>query len=83
MGEQEVTAFLNHLATKANVSASTQNQALSAILFLYKYVLKDELDWLEGLVRPSARSIYPWFSPERRLMPYWTRCGGPQTSWPH
>ena len=47
MGEQEVTAFLNHLATKANVSASTQNQALSAILFLYKYVLKDELDWLE------------------------------------
>ena len=57
MGEQEVTAFLNHLATKANVSASTQNQALSAILFLYKYVLKDELDWLEGLVR-AKRSLH-------------------------
>ncbi len=57
MGEQEVTAFLNHLATKANVSASTQNQALSAILFLYKYVLKDELDWLEGVVR-AKRSLH-------------------------
>jgi len=51
MSNEEVTAFLNHLATKANVSASTQNQALSAILFLYRHVLEVELEWLDGIVR--------------------------------
>ena len=49
MGEPEVTAFLNHLARERNVAASTQNQALSAILFLYKEVLARPLGWLEGL----------------------------------
>ena len=39
MGAAEVTAFLNHLAVVGNVAASTQNQALSALLFLYKSVL--------------------------------------------
>ena len=39
MGETEVSAFLTHLATVRNVAASTQNQALSALLFLYKQVL--------------------------------------------
>ena len=39
MGEQEITQFLSHLAIKQNVSASTQNQALCAIVFLYKHVL--------------------------------------------
>jgi len=40
MGSAEITAFLNHLATKEKVAASTQNQALSALLFLYREVLK-------------------------------------------
>ena len=44
MGEEEVTRFLSYLATERNVSASTQNQALNAILFLYREVLKMELD---------------------------------------
>ena len=39
MGEAEVTAFLNHLSRERKVAASTQNQALSAILFLYRDVL--------------------------------------------
>ena len=39
MGETEITAFLSHLAVKKRVAASTQNQALSALLFLYKEVL--------------------------------------------
>jgi len=43
LGEAEVNQFLTHLAVKENVAASTQNQALSAILFLYKHVLKQEL----------------------------------------
>jgi site-specific recombinase XerD len=51
MGETEVKAFLTHLACKEKVAASTQNQALSALLFLYKEVLKQELGWLEGVKR--------------------------------
>lgn len=53
MGEAEVTAFLGSLATVGNVSASTQNQALAALLFLYKEVLGIELAWLENI--PRAR----------------------------
>lgn len=43
MSEPEIGAFLTHLATKENVAASTQNQAFSAILFLYRHVLQKEL----------------------------------------
>lgn len=51
MGAAEVTAFLNWLATERNVAAATQNQALSALLFLYQKVLGLELPWLDGLAR--------------------------------
>ena len=44
MGAAEIQAFLTYLATDRNVAASTQNQALSAILFLYREVLKKELE---------------------------------------
>ncbi len=44
MGKPEVTAFLTHLAVQRNVASSTQNQALSAILFLYREVLELELE---------------------------------------
>ncbi len=44
MGAQEIQAFLVHLATQRNVSASTQNQALSALLFLYREVLHKEIE---------------------------------------
>jgi len=56
LGEPAVTAFLNYLATDRNVAASTQNQALSALLFLYKEALGSELDWLDGLVRANVPS---------------------------
>jgi len=49
MGEAEVTAFLNHLSRERRVAASTQNQALSAIVFLYKEALGRPLGWLDGL----------------------------------
>ena len=49
MGEAEVTAFLNHLARERKVTSSTQNQALSAIVFLYREALGRPLGWLEGL----------------------------------
>jgi len=51
MGEPEVTKFLSHLAVNRRVSASTQNQALAAILFLYRDVLGQGLDWLDDIVR--------------------------------
>ena len=47
MGEPEVSGFLTHLATVGKVSASTQNQALAAILFLYSRVLNIELPWMK------------------------------------
>jgi integron integrase len=51
MAEAEVTSFLTHLARDGNVAASTQNQALSALLFLYKEVLKQEIGWLDTVER--------------------------------
>jgi len=49
LGAGEVTAFLNHLAAERHVAAATQNQALAALLFLYKEVLVQPLPWLEGI----------------------------------
>ena len=51
MGSAELRAFLTHLAVEENVSASTQNQALSALLFLYRYVLKKEIGNLGEIIR--------------------------------
>jgi integron integrase len=51
MGAPEIEAFLTHLAVNRNVAAATQNQALAALLFLYKEVMKVDLPWLEGIVR--------------------------------
>lgn len=71
MGEQEITAFLTHLAVDKNVAASTQNQALSAILFLYKAVIGQDLGWLDNVVRAKRSVRVPEvLSPEqvRRLL---------------
>ena len=59
MGAAEVTAFLNHLANARRVAASTQNQALAALLFLYKEVLEIELPWLDGMVRAKTPKRLP------------------------
>jgi len=55
MGATEIEAFLSHLAVERSVSASTQNQAKSALLFLYKEVLQIELPWLDNVV--SAKKL--------------------------
>jgi integron integrase len=57
MGGAEIEAFLTHLAVKENIAASTQNQALNAIIFLYKEVLRQELDLNLNAVR-AKRSHY-------------------------
>ena len=71
LGAPEVTAFLNHLARERNVAAATQNQALSALLFLYKEVLEQPLSWLDDLERAKAPARLPTvLSPQqvRRLL---------------
>ena len=59
MGEAEVVAFLSSLAVHGHVAASTQNQALSALVFLYGDVLNLKLDWLHGLVRAKRPERLP------------------------
>jgi len=59
LGAPEVEAFLTYLAVDRNVTASTQNQALAAILFLYKEVLDIELPWLDGITRAKKPSRLP------------------------
>ena len=59
MGGPQVEAFLSHLATDTRVAASTQNQALSALLFLYREVLQVDLPWLDGVVRAKRPKHVP------------------------
>ena len=59
LGEAEVTAFLNHLAAERKVAGATQNQALSALLFLYREVLGMELGGLQGIERPTRPPRMP------------------------
>ena len=59
MAEEEVAQFLTHLARDLNVAASTQNQALSTVLFLYKEVLKQEIGWLEKVERAKKPAKLP------------------------
>ncbi len=59
MGSAEVEAFLTYLASERNVSASTHRQALSAILFLYKEVLRIELPWMQDIGRPRTQQRLP------------------------
>ena len=59
MGVRELEAFLTMLATERKVSASTHNQALSALLFLYREVLDIELPWLENINRPTSPKRIP------------------------
>lgn len=59
MAETEVSEFLTHLAREGRVAASTQNQALSALLFLYKEVLKQEIGWLNNVERAKRPARLP------------------------
>ncbi len=59
LGVGDVERFLSMLAEERHVSASTQNQALSALLFLYREVLREPLPWLEGVVRSKVPHRLP------------------------
>ena len=59
MGASEVQAFLSDLAVEGRVSASTQNQALSALLFLYRHVLAVDLPWMDQVIRAKRPRCIP------------------------
>lgn len=59
MSSREIEQFLNHLAVQKHVAASTQNQALSALVFLYREVLKKDFDWLANLERAKKPARLP------------------------
>jgi integron integrase len=65
MGEKEISQFLTHLAVEKNVAASTQNQAFSALLFLYQQVLDRKLDFIDDVQRVKRPAKVPVvFTPE-------------------
>ncbi len=59
LGKDEIRVFLNYLAVERNVSASTQNQALQGILFLYKQILHKDVGWIDDIKRPSTPKHIP------------------------
>jgi len=59
MGAEQINEFLTHLAVERNVSASTQNQALCALLFLYRDVLREEVPWMTDLIRVKRSRRIP------------------------
>ncbi len=68
MGATEVEAFLTHLAVEGEVAASTQNQALSALLFLYREVLQQDLPWMSQVVRAKRPARLPVVLTEREVL---------------
>ena len=71
MGEQEIAQFLSSLASDAHVSASTQNQALNALLFLYKEVLEKKIGLIQGVVcanRPKRLLVVLTFEEVKRIL---------------
>jgi integron integrase len=67
MAGKEIERFLTHLAVERRVSASTQNQALSALLFLYKNVMQVELPWLDDVVRARRPTRIPVVLSQREV----------------
>jgi hypothetical protein len=82
MGEDEITRFLSALAVRGQVSASTQNQALWALLLLYRHVLGQNVGWLEDVVRakrPHRLQVVLTGPESKRCSVLWMGSTG---SWP-
>ena len=76
LGSEDIERFLSHLAVERQVAASTQNQAKSALLFLYREVLDVELPWLDGVVRAKTPSRLPVVLTEQEVMSVLRRLRG-------
>lgn len=79
MGAAEVEAFLTHLAVERKVSASTQNQAKAALLFLYREVLQVDLPWLVEVVAAKVGRLLPVVLMQREARELLLRLNG--TMW--
>ncbi len=77
LGAAEVTAFLSSLATERRVAASTQNQALAALLFLYRDVLGQDLPWLDDLIRARRPARLPVVLSREEVAAVLARLAGP------
>lgn len=77
LGAVEIEAFLSHLAVKRNVSASTQNQAKAALLYLYKQVLGIDLPWLDEVVHAKNRKRLPVVLTPREVRELLNAMNGP------
>lgn len=75
LGKREVEAFLTYLAVVRKVSPSTQNQALQAILFLYRQVLEKELPWLDDVVRAKPKRRVPVVLNKDEVLSLLRHCG--------
>lgn len=71
MGAVEIGQFLSYLATERNVSASTQRQALAALLFLYREALQIELPWVDGIVRAKQPQRLPTVLTKAEVAAIW------------
>ena len=96
MGQVEINAFLTHLAVNKKVSASTQNQALSALLFLYRYIIGREIGDLSEVVRArkperlpvvmtreEVKAVLANLSGDKWLMASLMYGAGFLSAWPH
>jgi len=79
MNGPEVEAFLTHLAKNERVAAATQDQALSALLFLYKEIIQKDLPWLDGIERPKRPARLPVVLTENEVRALLARLEG--TRW--
>jgi hypothetical protein len=82
MAEPEMNQFLTHLAVKENVSASTQNQALSALLFLYRYVIGREVGDLGEVIRARKPTRLPVVMTRDEVRALMANLSGTSGSWP-
>jgi integron integrase len=79
MGEKEIAQFLSTLASELHVSASTQNQALNAILFLYREVLRKDIGYVDGVIRAKKPRRLPVVLTKDEVKNVLARLGG--TPW--
>jgi len=83
MGETEVQAFIIYLATERNLSASSQNQALSAILFLYRHILQRELAFPPEIIRAKKAGHLPTVLSNRKHWRSSAICRVQPNLWPN
>ena len=83
MAEPEINAFLTHLAVKEHVSASTQNQALCAIIFLYKYVINRKIGDIGEVIRAKQSRHVPVVMTKDEVKAVVSHLSGDKNLWLH